>query len=347
MVGMIAFAVDLGYIVLVRTQLQVAADSSALAAAANMANPADALSESKKYAALNEAGNKNITLADSDIEFGVWDTSVRAFTASKDQSGNAIRVTAKRNSTTGANELFFGKIFGQKTFNASASAVAMANPRDICLVVDLSGSMNDDTEPGYTGTGVITGDYASIKTEMMQDVFTDFGFGTYPGTQQSVGSPLGVSNYSSLIASGGPLTKNSVTYGGKTYTITSTYKILTSATRRPPKKQKAYKWMIDYQIASIMPNVKPTPVEQQHVELQLLGRVSRCDYVAIVEQSVYRLPHLCPFYDVQRPQYKPDGTDYTELTVSSPNCHYHTDRSIPTRSLFLPANNRRTPAVVR
>ena len=36
MLAMIAFALDIGYIVLVRTQLQVSADSAAMAAAASM-----------------------------------------------------------------------------------------------------------------------------------------------------------------------------------------------------------------------------------------------------------------------------------------------------------------------
>jgi uncharacterized membrane protein len=37
MLGFVAFGVDVGYMLLVKTQLQVAADSAAMAAAANMA----------------------------------------------------------------------------------------------------------------------------------------------------------------------------------------------------------------------------------------------------------------------------------------------------------------------
>ena len=54
MVGLIAFAVDIGYVGLVRTQLQAAADSSALAAAGSVNLPrADMEAVAKQFAAAN------------------------------------------------------------------------------------------------------------------------------------------------------------------------------------------------------------------------------------------------------------------------------------------------------
>lgn len=41
---------------------------------------------------------------------------------------------------------FFAKVFGKKYFDVKSEAVAMYQPRDIAVVLDYSGSMNDDSE---------------------------------------------------------------------------------------------------------------------------------------------------------------------------------------------------------
>src|SRR5436190_24001671 len=70
--GMVAFAVDLGYIAVVRNRLQVAADAAALAGAANIGDTTKALKAAKDIAALNIAGSPTdmVSLADSDVIFG-------------------------------------------------------------------------------------------------------------------------------------------------------------------------------------------------------------------------------------------------------------------------------------
>ena len=249
MLGMVAFSVDMGYILLVKSELQNAADSAALAAGAKLSDSrANLESTAQTYSQKHAAGGGAVSLLTSDIQYGVWDQDTRSFTATQ-QVGNALRITARRNNTTGFNNLFFARVLGHSTFDVAASAIALGNPRDICFVVDLSGSMNDDTETGFNGDGTIGGDYSTVRTQMMEELFSDLGFGTYPGTQQSPGQALGASTYSSLSSASGPLNSNS---------IPSTYRIGnndSSSTR----KNKAYKWMIDYQIASIMPAARPVP----------------------------------------------------------------------------------------
>ena len=258
MLGMVAFSVDLGYILLVKTELQVAADSAALAAGSQMSSPrAELEASAKNYASLNKAGGHAVELSSADIEYGIWDQDARSFVATPNV-GNALRVTTRRNNSTGHNNLFFAKVLGKDTFDVSASAIALGNPRDICLVVDLSGSMNDDTEPGYSGSGSIGGTYGAIRTQMMQEVFTDMNFGSYPGTQQSIGQPLGVSNYNSLYDRYGPLNSNR---------IPSAYRI-SSNDSSSTRKTKAYKWMIDYQIVNIMSNARPTPNSNNNASFQ-------------------------------------------------------------------------------
>ncbi len=61
---------------------------------------------------------------------------------------DAVQVTVRRDAsvTDGPVSLLFAKTFGAQSADLSASAIAMLVPRDIAVVIDLSGSMNDDSE---------------------------------------------------------------------------------------------------------------------------------------------------------------------------------------------------------
>jgi hypothetical protein len=166
---MIAFAVDLGYLAMVKTQLQVAADSAALASAGSSCVGYDNMRViAKAYAGYHMAGSSAAVCNDSDVVFGTWDTTQAAgheFAVTTGGLGTAVKVTTH---ATGI-PLFFGRIFGTSSQNMQASAVAAVNPRDICFVVDLSSSMNNDTAPG---SGTTTHD------SMIQGVYDDlFGAG--------------------------------------------------------------------------------------------------------------------------------------------------------------------------
>jgi len=258
LMGMIAFALDVGYMVLVRTQLQVAADSAAMAAAANMGRPYNEMvDEAKKFAAFHQAGSEHVQLKSSDIEMGIWDANHRRFTPTNTM-GNAVRVTARRDASTGGDvSLFFGRLLKGASFSPSASAVAMANPRDIAFVVDLSGSMNDDTEPCWA-TAAINKEFApegypTIGNGLAAKLYEDLGFGSFPGTMEYVGAPAGVEQnkyaYAELTKDNGPLTKKNIP---KRYRIRSRDD---EATR----KVKAYSAIMDYQLRRLMPAAKPTP----------------------------------------------------------------------------------------
>ena len=87
----------------------------------------------------------------------------------------------------------------------------------------------------------------------MQQLYDDFGYGAFPGSLQYVGQPLGVAQdqyaYAELTKNSGPLTQSS---------IPSQYRI-SNTDSESVRRQKAYKWLINYQIAPLMPNAKPTP----------------------------------------------------------------------------------------
>jgi Flp pilus assembly protein TadG len=147
LVGMVAFAVDIGWIVLTRSDLQNAADSAALAGVKPLmdgyvlynlpgANQpavltsalASASANAKLYASYNAAGGvKSLTLNDSDIEFGFTDGNGNytpmAFPPL--QYPNTIKVTMRRDSqANGTLGLYFGPIFGMRSTNVLASAAA-------------------------------------------------------------------------------------------------------------------------------------------------------------------------------------------------------------------------------
>ncbi len=123
---MVGFAVDMGYIVLVRTQLQAAADSAAIAAAwARLDSPSpEAIATAQYYASQHVAGGKPVVLGPGDVEFGQWNYRLRQFHPSA-ESINALRVTARRDLTTnGRVSLFFAKLLGVREVDVTAQAVA-------------------------------------------------------------------------------------------------------------------------------------------------------------------------------------------------------------------------------
>jgi Flp pilus assembly protein TadG len=174
MMGMIAFAVDLGYLGVVRAQLQAAADSAALAAAGSSnLTQSQMVAVAQQFANANKAAGRAIQLSAGDVQYGTWDTGTRTFTpCGSGQVGTAVKVTVRTDANSGgATPLFFARALGLASVSQQASAVATFNPRDIAFVVDLSGSMNDDTSPGSS----------SFSSSLAQQVYSDFGFGTYSG----------------------------------------------------------------------------------------------------------------------------------------------------------------------
>jgi Flp pilus assembly protein TadG len=280
LIGIIAFAVDIGYVLVAKTQVQNAADAAALAAGATMVTDTnDSMTTGKQIGGMNKVGNKNVVLKDSDFVFGTWDTATRTFAPSQNGLSNAVKVTARADdSTSGAVPLFFGAVFDQHSVNVKASAIATCNPRDICFVVDLSSSMNDDTDPANTAS--LNASFPGVGSQMMQKYFDDLNFGTYPGptyTGPKVGAPLGCTAISGLTnTTSSPLlySKKAYVQSQYSYTVPSQYLIYVAgdgsgkpADSSANRTKKAYSWVIDEQLGGksgaalsglgIMRNAKP------------------------------------------------------------------------------------------
>lgn len=158
LLGFTALAVDMGAIYDAKAELQRTADAAVLAAAAALAAPNEAeptqlaIGRACEYAAANTVWGDPMQLEPAtDVTFGraTFDeaTGTYVFTPT-DSVPNAVRVRARKtaDSPNGAFGLYFAKVLGKGEIDLSATATAMMVPRDIALVADLSGSMNDDSE---------------------------------------------------------------------------------------------------------------------------------------------------------------------------------------------------------
>lgn len=149
-IACVVFTVDVAYMQLARTELRTAVDAAARSGA-------EALSRTQKQkeatkaaiatAKANTVAGKPFTLQASDISFGrvaLSNTGISSFQAGG-KPMNAVRVksgrTAKR--PDGAVTLWFGQFLGRKSFEPVQTATAAQLDRDIALVLDVSGSMND------------------------------------------------------------------------------------------------------------------------------------------------------------------------------------------------------------
>jgi Mg-chelatase subunit ChlD len=146
---MAAFAVDVAWMQLVRTELRVATDAAARAGAKELSlsqDRATARDRAKQVALRNHVAGDPLRLANSDIEIGRGaqsdDDSRFGFTAGGSRP-NAIRVTGRRTrgSAAGPVDLLFAGVLGVRQFEPRESSSSTLLDRDICLVVDRSGSM--------------------------------------------------------------------------------------------------------------------------------------------------------------------------------------------------------------
>jgi hypothetical protein len=142
MIAFVAFAVDVGYLYTMRSQLQRAADSAAMAAAWEFVDEnaatggssaeelsADARALAEEYAALNPIINEPPELATDDVEVGYiydpTDTSASMIATPAGAKPNAVRVRVQRTSLqNGRVPLFFARVLGYDTAAAHAEATA-------------------------------------------------------------------------------------------------------------------------------------------------------------------------------------------------------------------------------
>jgi Flp pilus assembly protein TadG len=163
LLGLLAFAIDLGYIRIALADLQTAADAGALAGARGLTVccTSTALSEAQRAAQLNYVFQTPVSVVPSeDIELGSWDDTTSTFTVltgNATSNANAVRVTCRVSAGRGnALPLYFARIFGIDSQDLSAKAVAKSTPI-MCgafiglNAVDISGGSYTDSYDSSSG----------------------------------------------------------------------------------------------------------------------------------------------------------------------------------------------------
>jgi putative Tad-like protein involved in Flp pilus assembly/von Willebrand factor type A domain-containing protein len=182
MLGMVAYAVDVGYIVNTKTELRRAVDSGALAGAGELPNGLAATEAIvRQFVKANRVGSRDVRDDEITVELGSWDGSGQRFLASGDKP-SALRVVVVRQQQP----LFFARIFGRDHFDLQEEAVAQVQPRDIMLTLDFSASMNDDSTFAARGTL----GQAHIEANLLQ-IYNELGkpkYGNMTFTPKSISS---------------------------------------------------------------------------------------------------------------------------------------------------------------
>src|SRR5271166_4625054 len=152
LLGFIALAIDLGMVMVAKTQTQNAADAAAFAAARTLTggtspNTSQATANATAAAAANTVLGKSVPAASVTITHGAYhyDPATQTFHPQfppvAPDNYNLSQATV-----TQGNSTFFAKIFGITSCNVTATAIAAHRPRDTSIVLDFSGSMNNESD---------------------------------------------------------------------------------------------------------------------------------------------------------------------------------------------------------
>lgn len=191
MVSFVALAVDLGMLAIAKAQAQNAADLAALTAARTLSgdatvnyNQSTATSNAQAVLSYNQILGQSIQSSQLQLSYGSYDynqttqTFNANFPATNGMPYSAVTATVASNNSATA----FGAIFGYQFLpNVTATATAVHRPRDIALVMDLSGSMRMGTCLGFDF-------YTSSRTTNNPDSIYPI-FGHYSSASSSLQGP--------------------------------------------------------------------------------------------------------------------------------------------------------------
>ena len=214
--GFTALAVDVGMIAVARTQAQGAVDSAALAGSRALDGGEIPNISGANFAALaagkaNTIMGSNIKSHELKIVHGAYhyDQSDEIFRPQIPPiSGDDYNLT--RASFTRRSASAFARAMGISAFDVTATATAAHRPRDVAIVLDFSGSMNNESDlwnnEGYLGSANNSpnnrdpifprfGHYSDINGAALQTKSTDTRVGKCNITQSALGIPPLVNDF--------------------------------------------------------------------------------------------------------------------------------------------------------
>lgn len=204
--GLLALALDIGVIAVARSQAQNAADTAAMTGARTInggttqnvsSAPTNAVKAAMQNKVLNQnvsanlgsittpdsvtytSGNVTIQVGSYEYVYNDTDATKEQFQASFPRTDTTVPYSAVRATIAGQSSLTFARVFGLSTSNVQATAVAAHRPRDIMIIMDLSGSMRFQSLAGIplNGTTAAPSSNSRPRTVSMnpETVFPQFG----------------------------------------------------------------------------------------------------------------------------------------------------------------------------
>ena len=205
--SMVAISVDIGNVCMVQTQAQAVADAAALAGARGLStSAAQAQSLAIACAQQNTANGKNVTLTDSNIVLGTWNTTSRTMTVLTGSARSQANVCQVNISLTPST--FFARALGINSVTTGASATAGAGRWDVVLCCDRTSSFSQDLAQATSGMLTVLSDMNQYTPNSSLGIVTFNGIAYTNASLQAVGA-----NYTTLktainaiqdCASGGP-----------------------------------------------------------------------------------------------------------------------------------------------
>lgn len=153
--GFIALAIDVGMLMVARNQAQNAADTAAMTAARAIdgspsGNLTGAEAKGREAATRNKILSVQIDPSEVSFENGYfyYDQNSSTFqpvigTPSGADNYNLSQAVVRTNRS---NNAAFARVFMINDLNVTATAIAAHRPRDICVILDYSGSMNNESD---------------------------------------------------------------------------------------------------------------------------------------------------------------------------------------------------------
>jgi Flp pilus assembly protein TadG len=228
LLGVAAFAIDVGYAYYAKRQLQSATDAAALAGAQDLPTAATAIATATSYAAANTPGN--LTGLTFTYTTKCTATSIIATGCVSSVNPNELVVTGSASTNT-----WFAKLFGIAHFGVSTHANACSpcssTPVDIVIAIDRTGSMCTPTGSHGSCTDLNNAkDGVQTMLGILNPPSAQVGMVAFPPVQTTT-TDVCSSPYNSL--DNGFDGYDSPTRGYVTDTITANYKTGTPAVLNP------------------------------------------------------------------------------------------------------------------
>jgi Flp pilus assembly protein TadG len=193
MCGFVALAIDLGLMAVAKSQCQNAADAAAMAGARSLdgtsgQNLPNATTNAQNLAQANLVLSQPIPAANITLNFGAfhYDTTAKLFVPQfppvAPDNYNLLEVTVTYNVNT-AFAPVFQLLPGNSGFNpartVTATSQAAHRPRDVCIVLDYSGSMNNESDlwncEAYLDNGQSAPNNTNQTSNNLETVYPLFG----------------------------------------------------------------------------------------------------------------------------------------------------------------------------